>query len=118
MKIDLKNILDDLRDEDFENFKWFLKYETVNNIPPIKERQLSKAHRGSDGAEIWINWSCGSVGESFKKYQQEQSGGAVTSHRLRNRSWNSEQGGQSSSGDRLDAKKRITGQFNSDGSSL
>ncbi|GLD67054.1 NACHT, LRR and PYD domains-containing protein 1-like protein [Lates japonicus] len=45
MKIDLKNILDDLRDEDFKNFKWFLKCETVNNIPPIEERQLSKAER-------------------------------------------------------------------------
>eukprot|EP00064_Thunnus_orientalis_P019665 superscaffoldBa00005019_g19791 len=44
-EMDLLNILDDLRDNEFENFKWSLKYEKVGNIPPIKESQLSKAER-------------------------------------------------------------------------
>ncbi|XP_067459253.1 NACHT, LRR and PYD domains-containing protein 3-like isoform X2 [Thunnus thynnus] len=43
--MDLLNILDDLRDNEFENFKWFLKYEKVGDIEPIKENPLSKAER-------------------------------------------------------------------------
>ncbi|XP_042277064.1 NACHT, LRR and PYD domains-containing protein 12-like [Thunnus maccoyii] len=42
---DILNILDDLRDNDFERFKWFLKNERVGNIAPIKENPLSKAER-------------------------------------------------------------------------
>ncbi|XP_067446610.1 NACHT, LRR and PYD domains-containing protein 12-like isoform X2 [Thunnus thynnus] len=42
---DILNILDDLRDNDFERFKWFLKNEKVGNIAPIKENPLSKAER-------------------------------------------------------------------------
>ncbi|XP_042255449.1 NLR family CARD domain-containing protein 3-like [Thunnus maccoyii] len=42
---DLLDILDDLKDDDFENFKWFLKYEKVGDTPPIKESKLSKAKR-------------------------------------------------------------------------
>ncbi|XP_042249196.1 NACHT, LRR and PYD domains-containing protein 3-like, partial [Thunnus maccoyii] len=49
-EMDLLNIMDDLRDNEFENFKWSLKYEKVTtkgqkDIPPIKESQLSKAER-------------------------------------------------------------------------
>ncbi|KAM7378622.1 hypothetical protein PAMA_013502 [Pampus argenteus] len=42
---DLLNILDDLKDNQFEYFKWHLKYEKVGNISPIKESQLSEAER-------------------------------------------------------------------------
>ncbi|XP_053198759.1 NACHT, LRR and PYD domains-containing protein 3-like [Scomber japonicus] len=44
-EMDLLNILDDLTDNEFENFKWSLKYEKVGNILPIKESQLEKAER-------------------------------------------------------------------------
>ncbi|XP_044199083.1 NACHT, LRR and PYD domains-containing protein 12-like [Thunnus albacares] len=44
-EMDLLNILDDLGDDEFEKFKWSLKYEKVGDIPPIKESQLSKAER-------------------------------------------------------------------------
>ncbi|GAA6217321.1 NACHT, LRR and PYD domains-containing protein 1-like, partial [Lates japonicus] len=40
---DLKNILDDLTDDEFKDFKWELKRETVDNVPPIKVSLLSKA---------------------------------------------------------------------------
>eukprot|EP00064_Thunnus_orientalis_P025650 superscaffoldBa00013551_g26047 len=40
---DLLDILDDLKDNEFERFKWHLKYEKVGDIPPIKESKLSKA---------------------------------------------------------------------------
>lgn len=39
----LFNILNDLRDEEFQDFKWHLKHEKLKNLPPIQERQLSKA---------------------------------------------------------------------------
>ncbi|XP_062280882.1 NACHT, LRR and PYD domains-containing protein 12-like, partial [Scomber scombrus] len=42
---DLLNILDDLRDDEFKNFKWHLKHEKVGNIKPIKVNLLSKAER-------------------------------------------------------------------------
>ncbi|XP_050934060.1 NACHT, LRR and PYD domains-containing protein 1b allele 4 isoform X24 [Lates calcarifer] len=42
---DLKNILDDLTDDEFKDFKWELKRETVDNVPPIKVSLLSKADR-------------------------------------------------------------------------
>ncbi|XP_067436667.1 NACHT, LRR and PYD domains-containing protein 14-like isoform X4 [Thunnus thynnus] len=45
MRSDLLNILDDLRDNEFDNFKWHLKDEKVGDIPPIKENPLSKAER-------------------------------------------------------------------------
>ncbi|XP_053198757.1 NLR family CARD domain-containing protein 3-like [Scomber japonicus] len=44
-EMDLLNILDDLTDNEFENFKWSLKYEKVGDITPIKESQLEKAER-------------------------------------------------------------------------
>ncbi|GAA6227542.1 protein NLRC3-like, partial [Lates japonicus] len=42
---DLKNILDDLTDDMFEDFKWYLKHEKVNDILPITVNQLAKAER-------------------------------------------------------------------------
>ncbi|XP_067467057.1 NLR family CARD domain-containing protein 3-like isoform X2 [Thunnus thynnus] len=43
---DLLDILDDLTDDQFGNFKWHLKeYEKVGDIPPIKQSKLSKADR-------------------------------------------------------------------------
>ncbi|XP_022621457.1 uncharacterized protein LOC111236860 [Seriola dumerili] len=42
---DLINILDELRDDEFKRFKWFLKRETVDSLPPISESRLSKAER-------------------------------------------------------------------------
>ncbi|GLD68585.1 NACHT, LRR and PYD domains-containing protein 1-like protein [Lates japonicus] len=42
---DLKNILDDLTDDEFKEFKWELKCEKVDNVPPIKVSLLSKADR-------------------------------------------------------------------------
>ncbi|XP_018531451.2 LOW QUALITY PROTEIN: NLR family CARD domain-containing protein 3 [Lates calcarifer] len=42
---DLKNILDDLTDNELKDFKWNLKCETVDNVPPIKVSLLSKADR-------------------------------------------------------------------------
>ncbi|XP_067466979.1 NLR family CARD domain-containing protein 3-like isoform X1 [Thunnus thynnus] len=44
-EMDLLNILEDLKDDEFEKFKWSLKYEKVGNIPPIKESKLSEAKR-------------------------------------------------------------------------
>lgn len=43
--MDLLNILDDLRAEEFETFKWHLKNEEVGDIRPIKVSQLSEAER-------------------------------------------------------------------------
>ncbi|XP_071340350.1 ribonuclease inhibitor-like isoform X3 [Trachinotus anak] len=42
---DLIGFLDDLRDDEFKRFKWFLEKEKVDDIPPIKTNQLSKAER-------------------------------------------------------------------------
>ncbi|XP_042256075.1 uncharacterized protein LOC121888536 [Thunnus maccoyii] len=42
-KKDLLDILEDLGDDEFENFKWHLNDEKVGDIPPIKEIKLSKA---------------------------------------------------------------------------
>ncbi|XP_042272993.1 NACHT, LRR and PYD domains-containing protein 3-like [Thunnus maccoyii] len=42
---DLLNILDNLRDSDFKEFKWHLKRKKVGNIPPIKETKVLKAER-------------------------------------------------------------------------
>ncbi|XP_071340351.1 ribonuclease inhibitor-like isoform X4 [Trachinotus anak] len=42
---DLIGFLDDLIDKQFKRFKWFLEKEKVDNIPPIKTNQLSKAER-------------------------------------------------------------------------
>eukprot|EP00064_Thunnus_orientalis_P023047 superscaffoldBa00008342_g23273 len=42
---DLLNILNNLRDDEFKDFKWSLKYEKVGDIPPIKESQLSEPER-------------------------------------------------------------------------
>ena len=44
-KSDLLNILDDLNDDEFKNFKWYLKDEKVGDTEPIKESRLSKAER-------------------------------------------------------------------------
>eukprot|EP00064_Thunnus_orientalis_P018716 superscaffoldBa00004403_g18822 len=44
-EMDLLNILDDLKGDESEMFKWHLKYDKVGNIPPIKESQLSEAKR-------------------------------------------------------------------------
>ncbi|XP_042256073.1 NACHT, LRR and PYD domains-containing protein 12-like [Thunnus maccoyii] len=52
-EMDLLDILDDLRDNEFENFKWSLKYEKVGDIPPIKESQLSKAER-RDAVDLMV----------------------------------------------------------------
>ena len=41
--MDLLNILGDLKDDEFKNFKWLLKDEKVGDIEPIKENQLEKA---------------------------------------------------------------------------
>ncbi|XP_050927466.1 protein NLRC3 isoform X2 [Lates calcarifer] len=45
MKLDLKKILDHLKNDEFEDFKWHLKHETVNNVPPITESELDNAER-------------------------------------------------------------------------
>ncbi|XP_053194976.1 NACHT, LRR and PYD domains-containing protein 14-like, partial [Scomber japonicus] len=45
MKADLLKLLEDLTGEDFENFKWYLKNEKVNDIPAIQESQLETAKR-------------------------------------------------------------------------
>ncbi|XP_062296766.1 NACHT, LRR and PYD domains-containing protein 12-like [Scomber scombrus] len=42
-KLDLLNILDDLKDDEFKNFKWCLMDEKVGDIKPIKKKDLSKA---------------------------------------------------------------------------
>ncbi|XP_067452103.1 NACHT, LRR and PYD domains-containing protein 12-like isoform X4 [Thunnus thynnus] len=42
---DLLSILDDLIDNEFKDFKWHLKQEKVDDIPPIKESKLSEAER-------------------------------------------------------------------------
>ncbi|XP_067452094.1 NACHT, LRR and PYD domains-containing protein 12-like isoform X1 [Thunnus thynnus] len=44
-KSDLLSILDDLIDNEFKDFKWHLKQEKVDDIPPIKESKLSEAER-------------------------------------------------------------------------
>ncbi|KAM7415366.1 hypothetical protein PAMA_019949 [Pampus argenteus] len=44
-EMDLLDILDDLKDDEFQMFKWSLKYEKVGDIPPIKESRLSEAKR-------------------------------------------------------------------------
>ncbi|XP_053179077.1 NACHT, LRR and PYD domains-containing protein 12-like, partial [Scomber japonicus] len=44
-EVDLLNILDDLRNDEFKNFKWHLKHEKVDDIKPIKVNLLSKAER-------------------------------------------------------------------------
>ncbi|XP_044218153.1 NACHT, LRR and PYD domains-containing protein 12-like isoform X1 [Thunnus albacares] len=42
---DLLSILDDLIDNEFKDFKWHLKQEKVDDIPPIKKSKLSEAER-------------------------------------------------------------------------
>ncbi|XP_056219918.1 uncharacterized protein si:ch211-114l13.9 isoform X3 [Seriola aureovittata] len=39
------HILDELRDDEFKRFKWFLKKDTVDGLPPISESRLSRAER-------------------------------------------------------------------------
>uniref|UniRef100_A0A665U2G8 Pyrin domain-containing protein n=1 Tax=Echeneis naucrates TaxID=173247 RepID=A0A665U2G8_ECHNA len=39
------DILDDLTEEEFKRFKWYLGKTTVDNIVPIKVMELSKAER-------------------------------------------------------------------------
>ncbi|XP_053194835.1 NACHT, LRR and PYD domains-containing protein 12-like [Scomber japonicus] len=41
--VNLLKLLGDLKNEDFENFKWYLKYEEVDDIPPIQESRLEMA---------------------------------------------------------------------------
>ena len=42
---DLLKLLEDLTDEDFETFVWYLKYEKVDDIPPIKRSKLEETKR-------------------------------------------------------------------------
>ncbi|XP_053192152.1 protein NLRC3-like, partial [Scomber japonicus] len=42
---DLLNTLNDLSEDDFENFKWFLKKEKMGDISPIQWAQLENAKR-------------------------------------------------------------------------
>ena len=42
---DLLNTLNDLSEDDFENFKWFLKKENMGDISPIQWAQLENAKR-------------------------------------------------------------------------
>ena len=44
-KRDLLNILDDLKDDEFEDFKWSLEDEKVGDIEPIPESKLEDAKR-------------------------------------------------------------------------
>ena len=44
-EMDFINILDDMSNEEFKNFKWHLKRESINDIPPIKVSQLGGAER-------------------------------------------------------------------------
>uniref|UniRef100_A0A3Q2EBD3 Pyrin domain-containing protein n=1 Tax=Cyprinodon variegatus TaxID=28743 RepID=A0A3Q2EBD3_CYPVA len=41
----LSDFMDELTDDEFRRFKWHLKKETWNNIPPIKQAQLDKCDR-------------------------------------------------------------------------
>ncbi|XP_053169825.1 uncharacterized protein LOC128353172 [Scomber japonicus] len=43
--LDLLHILNDLSEDDFKNFKWFLKIEKKGDIEPIQWAQLEKAER-------------------------------------------------------------------------
>ncbi|CAK6978022.1 NACHT%2C LRR and PYD domains-containing protein 12-like, partial [Scomber scombrus] len=44
-KRDLLNILNDLKDDEFKDFKWTLEEEKVGDIEPIRKSQLEKAER-------------------------------------------------------------------------
>ncbi|XP_062294158.1 NACHT, LRR and PYD domains-containing protein 14-like [Scomber scombrus] len=50
---DLLKLLGDLTDEDFEKFVWYLKYEKVDDIPPIKKSKLEKAKR-QDAVDLMV----------------------------------------------------------------
>ena len=41
----LLHILEDLRDKEFKDFKWYLKDEKLGDIPPIQVSQLEEAER-------------------------------------------------------------------------
>ncbi|XP_053194931.1 NACHT, LRR and PYD domains-containing protein 3-like [Scomber japonicus] len=53
MTVDLLNLLEDLKVDEFEKFKWYLKNETVDDIPPIKESQLEEAER-RDAVDLMV----------------------------------------------------------------
>ena len=42
---DLLNLLEDLTDDQFENFKWYLDKEKLDDMEPIKVSHLQKAKR-------------------------------------------------------------------------
>ncbi|XP_053194942.1 NLR family CARD domain-containing protein 3-like [Scomber japonicus] len=51
--VDLLNLLEDLKVDEFEKFKWYLKTETVDDIPPIKESKLEEAER-QDAVDLMV----------------------------------------------------------------
>ena len=52
-KVDLLNLLEDLKVDEFKEFKWYLKNETVDDIPPIKESKLEEAER-QDAVDLMV----------------------------------------------------------------
>ena len=52
-KVDLLNLLEDLKVDEFKEFKWYLKNETVGDIPPIKESKLEEAER-RDAVDLMV----------------------------------------------------------------
>ncbi|XP_062299437.1 NLR family CARD domain-containing protein 3-like isoform X2 [Scomber scombrus] len=53
-KRDLLNILDDLKDDEFKNFKWSLEDEEVGDIEPIRKSQLEKAEERWDVVDLMV----------------------------------------------------------------
>ncbi|XP_053194933.1 NACHT, LRR and PYD domains-containing protein 12-like [Scomber japonicus] len=52
-KVDLLNFLEDLKVDEFKEFKWYLKNLTVDDIPPIKESKLEEAER-RDAVDLMV----------------------------------------------------------------
>ncbi|XP_062295517.1 NLR family CARD domain-containing protein 3-like [Scomber scombrus] len=52
-KADLLNLLEDLTDDEFKDFKWYLEHETVDDIPPIKKSKLEKEER-RDAVDLMV----------------------------------------------------------------
>ncbi|XP_053194930.1 NACHT, LRR and PYD domains-containing protein 12-like [Scomber japonicus] len=50
---DLLNLLQDLTDDEFKEFKWYLEKEKVDDIPPIKKSKLEKEER-QDAVDLMV----------------------------------------------------------------
>ncbi|XP_035533684.1 trigger factor-like, partial [Morone saxatilis] len=52
---DLLNTLEDLKDEEFKNFKWYLKQpDILEGYKPIKESKLEKAKERQDTVDLMV----------------------------------------------------------------